>query len=311
MRGCHVVLGWSIATLLGGQLACGKVTGCKDPNLHERQRCLRQQAIKRHEPDLCNVLGRLDTREECMEAVAHEANDPGLCSSIPRPQARDKCVKTLARKPEDCARIANPFRRDECLSEIALVGDGIVAACESIDNTDRRDDCYVDLATQNNAPEDVCERVKSRQSACWSNLARLRDPAFCERVSTRPGSAARRTCYVRAVSDVPANKLNTAYCSKIGDIRLQQDCQLRVVAASQDVRACEEGKFGERTDECWAAVAQRDADLCLRIADTGHQRYCAMINWRHAKDPAVCKLLLVAGTRAECLMKTESSDVAK
>jgi len=256
--------------------------------------CFRDVAFRIHDAKACDFIRSSYERGVCFATLASMAQNPALCSSVPRPQQQDECWSNVARSRNDpklCDSVKNAYRRDNCRLQTAKQDGGQGEGCARIENPALRDDCWVQLAEKDGAPADVCEHVTARKNGCYMALARRQGLMFCDRIGAGTESIARRLCYEELFAT--SRLRNSAdFCAPVTDVVQKQQCALARADATRDVGLCEGIALPEIADDCFAVVASKTPEACLRIKDPGRLRQCASMHWTGSRDPRICAPLL-------------------
>lgn len=144
--------------------------------------CIKDIAVKRHDPKLCDRIESASSRGSCIGAFAKIMDDIELCKKIPKDargaDARNRCFLKFVKGPEEmyvCTEWIHDERyKDDCFSQILDKKRDDASFCGNFVSPKKRISCYLKVV-KSLENEELCSLIQDEGKAQRTSQCR-----YCE-----------------------------------------------------------------------------------------------------------------------------------
>ena len=182
-------------------------------------------------------------RDVCYWDIFSQTKDAKICQKFISKQKKDDCLATFISAPttlEGCKTIGDDKNKNICIYTLVTAGKDYLA-CKEISDSNMQRTCYIKMTTffDSGSTEELCNLLTQTQ-----------DKDSCE----------------KKLAEATAN---SAYCAKINNTPMQDNCYSSIGIKNSDSSDCEKILITDPApwDACFnsIALAKKDATLCAKI----------------------------------------------
>ena len=289
---------------------------------------------------LCLASGTNDDKDSCLVELAKNNYTDRPCNSVVA-IGKDACLLEFAKltlQPEDCSKISNALKEEECYYSVAISSYNY-EICGRINNSAKSQKCIGEIASISLDVE-ACSKITSDETryACFAEVGSgLRNAETCRLIPenySKDGHKLRLTCYTNAgivapdvcleygtytefatcYDQIPREQRTIGLCEKVNGDDAKAECYTDVAKASDDYTICDNTPNSKYKESCYETLIDEDIvsdEFCDSLSASDTKDLCLVSLAGEGTSYDMCEEISKADKRYDCygIVAVNNSDL--